>query len=48
MLDGGGEKVGSFEDFEVAFGVPTAAGAVNDGFGVGVPSDFLEGEGGAE
>ena len=23
-------------------------GAVNDGFGVGIPSDFLEGEGGAE
>ena len=29
VLDGGGEKVGGFEDFEVAFGVPTAAGTVN-------------------
>lgn len=48
VLDGGGEKVGGFEDFEVPFGVPTAAGMVNDGFGVGVPSDFLEGEGGAQ
>ncbi len=27
VFDGGGEEVGGFEDFEVAFGVPTAAGA---------------------
>ena len=47
-LNGGGEKVGGFEDFEIAFGVPTAAGAVNDGFGVGIPCDFLEGKGGAQ
>ena len=48
MLNGSGEEVGGFEDFEVAFGVPTAAGAVDDGFDVGVPGHFLEGEGGAE
>ena len=30
VVDGGGEEVGGFEDFEGAFGVPTAAGAVND------------------
>ena len=48
VLDGGSEEVGGFEDFEVAFGVPTAAGAVDDGFDVGVPGHFLEGEGGAE
>jgi hypothetical protein len=45
VLDGGGEEVGGFEDFEVSFGVPTAAGAVDDGLGGGVPVDFLEGEG---
>jgi hypothetical protein len=48
VFDGGGEEVGGFEDFEVAFGVPTAAGSVEDGFGIGVPGHFLEGEGGAE
>jgi len=48
VFDGGGEEVGGFEHFEVAFGVPTAAGTIDDGFGVGVPGDFLEGEGGAE
>ena len=48
VLDGGGEKVGGFEDFEVAFGVPTAAGTVDDGFGIGDPRDFLEGERGAQ
>ncbi len=48
VLDGGGEKVGGFEDFEVAFGVPTAAGTVDDGFSVGDPSHFLEGEWGAQ
>lgn len=51
-------KNGGGEDFEVAFGVPTAAGTVDDGLGGGVPVDFLEGgvyakatppkEGGAE
>ena len=40
-------QLGGFEDFKVVFGVPTAAGAVDGGFDVGVPSDFLEGEGGA-
>ena len=48
VFDGGGEEVGGFEDFEVALGVPTAARAIDDGFGVGVPSDFLEGEGGTQ
>ena len=47
VLDDGGQKVGGGEDFEVPFGVPTAAGAVDDGLGGGVPLDFLEGEGGA-
>jgi hypothetical protein len=36
VFDGGSEEVGGFEDLEVAFGVPTAAGSVDDGFGVGV------------
>lgn len=45
VLDDGGEEVGGGEDFEVALGVPTAAGAVDDGLGGGVPMDFLEGEG---
>ena len=48
VLDDGGEEGGGGEDFEVAFGVPAAAGAVNDGLGGGVPMDFREGEGGAE
>jgi len=48
VLDDGGEEVGGGEDFEVAFGVPTAAGAVGDGLGGGVPMDFLEGEGRTE
>ena len=47
-LDGGAEEVGGFEDFEVAFGARIAAGSVNDGFGVGVPGDFLEREWGAQ
>ncbi len=33
-----------FEDLKVAFGVVVALGAVDDGFGGGVPGDFLEGE----
>lgn len=48
VLDDGGEEVGGGEDFEVALGVPTAAGAVDDGLGGGVPMDFLEGERGAQ
>jgi hypothetical protein len=47
-LDGGAEEVGGFEDFEVAFGARIAAGSVNNGFGVGVPGDFLEREWGAQ
>ena len=30
VFDGGAEKVGGFEDFKVALGVPTAAGAVGE------------------
>ena len=41
---GGGDEVGGFEDLKVAFGVVVALGAVDDGFGGGVPGDFLEGE----
>lgn len=44
MVDGGGDEVGGFEDLEVAFDIVVAFGAVDDGFGGGVPSDFLEGE----
>ena len=33
VLDGSGDKVGGGEDFEVAFGLPVAAGTVNDGGG---------------
>ena len=40
----GGDEVGGFEDLKVAFGVVVALGAVDDGFGGGVPGDFLEGE----
>ena len=45
MVDGGGDEVGGFEDLKVAFGVVVALGAVDDGFGGGVPGDFLEREG---
>ena len=40
----GGDEVGRFEDLEVALGGVVAFGAVDDGFGGGVPGDFLEGE----
>jgi hypothetical protein len=45
MVDDGGDEVGGFEDLEVAFGGVVTFGAVDDGLGGGVPSDFLEGEG---
>lgn len=48
VVDGGGEESGGFEDFEVALGFPTAPGAVEDGMGLGIPMDFLEGERGAQ
>jgi len=48
VVDGGGEEVGGFEDFEIALGAPTAAGAVDDAPGLGVPVDFLDGEGRAQ
>jgi len=44
MKKGSGNEVGGFEDLEVALGGVVAFGAVDDGFGGGVPSDFLEGE----
>ena len=44
MKKGSGNEVGGFEDLEVALGGVVAFGAVDDGFGAGVPSDFLEGE----
>ena len=43
VVDGGGDEVGGFEDFEVALGGVVALGAVDDGLGDGVPSNFLEG-----
>ena len=48
VVDGGGEEVGGFEDFEIPLRVPTAAGTVDDSLGLGVPVDFLEGEWGAQ
>jgi len=36
----GGDEVGGFEDLEVALGGVVAFGAVDDGLGGGVPSDF--------
>ena len=39
-----GDEVGGFEDLEVALGGVVAFGAVDDGFGGGVPGNFLEGE----
>ena len=48
VVDGCGDEVVGFEDFEVTFGGVVALGAVDDGLGRGVPCDFLEGEGMAE
>ena len=48
VVDGGGDEVGGFEDLEVTFDVVVTLGAVDDGFGGGVPGDFLEGEGMAQ
>ena len=48
VVDGGGEEVGGFEDFEIPLRAPTAAGTVDDSLGLGVPVDFLEGERGAQ
>ena len=45
VVDDGSDEVGCFEDFEIPFGGVVALGAVDDGLGVGVPGDFLEGEG---
>lgn len=46
--EGGGDEVGGGKDFEVAFGGVVALGAVDDGFGGGIPGDFLERKGVAE
>ena len=48
VVDGGGKEVSGFEHFKVPLGAPTAAGAVDDGLGLGVPVDFLEGEWGSQ
>jgi len=48
MEEGGGDEVGGFEDLEVPLGGVVALGAVDDGLGCFVPSDFLKGEGMAE
>ena len=42
VTDGGGEEVGGFEDFKISLRAPTAAGAADDGLGLGVPVDFPE------
>ncbi len=44
MEEGGGDEIGSLENFEIAFGVVMALGAVDDGFAGGVPGDFLQRE----
>ena len=44
MVDGRGDEVGSLKNLEIAFDVVVAFRAVDDGFGGGVPGDFLEGE----
>ncbi len=38
VIDGGGEEVGGFEDFEISLRAPTAPGAVDDGLRFRVPS----------
>jgi hypothetical protein len=48
VVDDGGDEIGSLEDLEVSFGGVVAFGAIDDGLGGGIPSDFLEREGLAE
>ena len=48
MIDDGGEEVVGGEYLEVGLGVVRSAGAVDDGARFRLPSDFLEGERGAE
>ena len=48
MEQRGGDEVGGFEDLEVALGGVVSFGAVDDGLGCFVPSDFLKGEGMAQ
>ena len=43
-----GDEIWSFEDLEVSFGGVVAFGAVDDGFGGGVPRDLLERKGMSE
>ena len=42
MQEGGGNEFGSLENFEIAFGVVMALGAVDDDIAGGVPCDFLQ------
>ncbi len=44
MQEGGRDEIGSLENFEIAFGVVMALGAVDDCFTGGVPGDFLQRE----
>jgi len=44
VVDGSGDEVGCLKNLEIAFDVVVAFGAVDDGFGGGVPGDFLERE----
>ena len=44
MQEDSGDEIGSLENFEIAFGVVMALGAVNDGFTGGVPGNFLQRE----
>ena len=48
VIDDGGEEVVGGEYLEVGLGVVRSAGAVDDGARFRLPSDFLEGERGAE
>ena len=48
VVDGSGQEVGGFEDFEISLRAPNAAGAVDDCLGLGVPVDLLKGERGAQ
>jgi hypothetical protein len=44
VVDRGGDEVGGLKNLEIAFDVVVTLGAVDDGLGGGVPSNFLERE----
>jgi len=44
VQEGGCNEIRGLENFEIAFGVVMALGAVDDGFASGVPCDFLQRE----